>query len=251
MSDMTRLDRRAVSKLRRIAARRYARARLGDRRVPVSQEFGFDRGQPIDRHYIDAFLARFACRPGYVSGDIAGRVLEIGGREYADRFGVAGAAPAPGVVHRVDVLHESEINAEGTIFGDLASPGTLPAETFDCIICTQVLPVIWDTRTVLANLHRALRPGGVLLLTVPGITRSLVPDRDHWGDFWRFTSASAHRLGTEAFPGGLIDVEAYGNLQAATHFLHGFAAHELLPAELDLRDPAFEVIIAVRARRAR
>jgi hypothetical protein len=30
-----------------------------------------------------------------------------------------------------------------------------------------VLPVIWDTRTVLANLHRALRPGGVLLLTVP------------------------------------------------------------------------------------
>ncbi len=232
------------------ARRHYTRSRMAVRRLPASREFGFDRGVPIDRHYIATFLARYASRPGYASGLIRGHVLEVGGREYVDRFGVPGDPPAPGVVHEVDVLHESEINPAGTIFGDLASPGTLPSDTFDCIICTQVLPVIWDTRAVLANLHRALRPGGVLLLTVPGITRSLVPDRDHWGDFWRFTTASARRLTAEAFSGGEVEVEAYGNLQAATFFLHGYAAHELSLAELDLRDPDYEVLIGVRATRA-
>jgi SAM-dependent methyltransferase len=222
---------------------------MADRRLPVSREFGFDRGLPVDRHYISHFVGRFACRAGYAAGDIRGHVLEIGGREYVDRFGVSGEQPAPGVVHRVDVMHESEINPGSTIVGDLVSPGTLPPATFDCIICTQVLPVIWDIRAALSNLHESLRPGGVLLLTVPGITRSLVPDRDHWGDFWRFTSGSARRLVQEVFPCEGVEVEAYGNLQAATFFLHGHAAHELSLAELDLRDPAYEVIIGVRARK--
>lgn len=237
-------------RLRPAASRRLARARLADRRLPVSAQFGMDRGMPIDRHYIERFLSRFVCRPGYAAGSIQGRVLEIGGRAYVDKFAVLGDEPGPGIVHRVDVLHESDINPGGTLFGDLAAGDTLPPETFQCVICTQVLPVIWDTPAVLANLHRALVPGGVLLLTVPGITRSLVPDRDNWGDFWRFTSASAERLVKEAFAGGSVEVDVYGNLQAATFFLHGFAAHELSLEELDLRDPDYEVTIGVKATKA-
>jgi SAM-dependent methyltransferase len=246
---VTRMRPHLRSELVRRASRRYARARLADRRLPVSDDFGFDRGVPIDRHYIARFLSRFACAPGYAAGDIRGRVLEIGGREYVDRFGVPNERPGSGLVHQVDVLHESTINAEATIVGDLASPQTLPVDTFNCIICTQVLPVIWDTRAVLENLHASLRSGGVLLLTVPGITRSLVTERDHWGDFWRFTAESARRLALEAFEGGRVEVDVYGNLQAATFFLHGFASHELSLAELELRDPAFEVMIGVRARK--
>ena len=256
MRSVDRFRERLQARLVKVASRRFARtrvgrrvarARIGSRRLPVSDLYGFDRGLPIDRYYIEHFLARFACRPGYTSGDIHGHVLEIGGHDYVDRFGVAGERPGPGIVHLIDVLHESEINSEGTIFGDLVSPGVLPSDTFDCIICTQVLPVIWDTRSVLGNLHRSLRPGGVLLLTVPGITRSLVPERDNWGDFWRFTRASTRRLMVEAFAGGHVEVESYGNLQAATFFLQGFAAHELSLAELQLRDPNYEVTIAARA----
>src|SRR3990170_7811785 len=49
------------------------RVRFGDLRgvEPISREFGFDRGLPVDRHYIERFLSAH-------SSDIRGRVLEIG-----------------------------------------------------------------------------------------------------------------------------------------------------------------------------
>lgn len=213
--------------------------------VPVST-WGFDRGTPVDRYYIDRFLSRFAGVHGYATGAITGRVLEIGGREYADRYGTA----TPGKPLTIDVLHENEANPEATVVGDLTQPGTLPDGTFDCIICTQTLPVVWDVPAALAAMHRALAPGGVLFVTVPGITRALTPDRDHWGDWWRFTSSSMRRLVNEAFPSGRVEVESYGNLRSASMFLYGHAAEELGWEELELRDPNYEVTIAVRAFKA-
>lgn len=220
-----------------------ARVGLGYRSVPVSRAYGFDRGLPVDRHYIEDFLARFSPVSGYAGGTIAGRVLEVGGREYADRF----VTPGRGAPPQIDVLHADDANPEATIVGDLADPGVLPADTYDCILCTQTLQVIWDVPAALANLHRALTPGGTLLVTVPGITAAVIPDRDQWGDWWRFTSSSMRRLAQDAFPGGTVHVEAYGNLLAATCFLGGLATEELSPAEMELRDPAYEVIVAVRA----
>jgi SAM-dependent methyltransferase len=240
----------AAHLLRRGLGERRLRWGLGDRRRPVSTNSGFDRGVPIDRHYIESFLARFAPQDGYATGDLQGRMLEIGDRRYADRFGSFAEQPGPGVVHRVDVLHENAANTSATIVGDVTDPGTLPADAFDCIIATQVLCVIWDVPTALANLHRALKPGGVLLVTVPGITAALRPDRDHWGDWWRFTSSSLRRLLDDAFTGGHVHVEAYGNLQSATFFLHGLAAGDLSRQELDLRDPDYEVTVAGRAVKA-
>lgn len=223
-----------------------ARALLGYRTVPVSREYGFDRGLPVDRYYIEDFLRRFAGHPGYAEGALAGRVLEIGGRDYADRF----VSPQrEGEVH-VDVLHADAANPEATIVGDVTAPGVLPAGTFDCIICTQTLQVLWDVPAALQNLADALAPGGVLLATVPGISAAMTPDRDQWGDWWRFTSSSVRRLAEAAFPGGQVHVEAYGNVLTATSFLHGISVQELRPGELELRDPAYEVVIALRAVKA-
>src|SRR5690349_21130910 len=47
---------------------------------PVSRNFGFDRGLPIDRFYIEQFLAAEA-------GAIQGNVLEIEHDLYTRRFG--------------------------------------------------------------------------------------------------------------------------------------------------------------------
>jgi SAM-dependent methyltransferase len=230
---------------RRVAWWRRGHHRFGSLRrlTPVSAAYGFDRGVPIDRHYIEAFLARQVPSPGYSSGSIHGRVLEIGGREYVDTFG-------SGHVDRVDVLHANASNPEATIVGSLTDPEALPGDAFDCIICTQTLHVIYDARTVLRTLHRGLKPGGTLLLTAPGITRSCLPDRDAWGDWWRFTALSLRRLLGEVFDPARVDVESYGNVLSAAAFLYGFAADELKPAELELRDPDFEVVLAARARKA-
>lgn len=235
-----------VQMLRRRVTRRQLRWGLADRRAPVSACWGFDRGVPVDRHYIESFLARFAAQGDYAAGDLQGRVLEVGDRRYVDRFAKLAERPEPGFVHRVDVLHANAAPAGATIVGDLADAHTLPEATFDCIVATQVLCVIWEVQAALENLNRALKPGGVLLLTVPGITSALTPDRDHWGDWWRFTSSSLRRLLEDAFPGGRVHVEAYGNLQSATFFLHGLVAGDLSAQELDLRDPDYEVTIAAR-----
>src|SRR4051794_29824258 len=107
----------------RRAHRAWLRARTLSRVTPISRLYGFDRGLPIDRHYVEAFLARHRSAPGYASGAISGRVLEIGGREYVDRFGTVSHEPGPGLVHRVDVLHENPANGAATIVGSLTEPG--------------------------------------------------------------------------------------------------------------------------------
>lgn len=206
---------------------------------PISPYFGFDRGLPIDRYYIEHFLGRHADADEYVRGDIHGRVLEIGEDMYTRKFGRR--------VDRIDVLHADPANPQATIVGDLAAGESIPSDSFDCIICTQTLLLIYDVRAAIATLHRILRPGGVLLVTLPCISRICRREMDRWGDYWRFTSLSSRRLFEEAFEPANVKVEAYGNVLAAVAFLHGVASEELKRSELDLRDPDYEVLISVRA----
>lgn len=236
-----------------LARRVRRRQRLLQRRAfrspttPVSRVWGFDRGTPVDRHYIEHFLGRQAGAEVYVTGDIHGRVLEVADDTYARRFGRATSPTGVGHVERIDVLDISTRNPKATIVGDVTDPATLPEAAFDCVICTQTLMLIYDVHAVVANLHRALKPGGVLLVTVAGIAGSIRPDVDHHGDHWRFTSSSLRRLLEERFPPEAVRVEAYGNVRTATAFLYGLAAEELSTHELDLRDPDYEVIVAARA----
>jgi SAM-dependent methyltransferase len=203
---------------------------------PLSRDFGFDRGTPVDRRYIEAFMERHAA-------DVRGRVLEVGDDGYTRRFG-------GGRVDHVDVLHAAEGNPQATIVADLADAPELPDATWDCAIATQTLLLVYDVRAAVATLHRVLRPGGVALVTLPGVSRLCAGENDPWGDYWRFTSMSARRLFEEEFGVGAVEVEAFGNVLTATAQLHGIAAEELEPGELDARDPSYEVLIAVRARRA-
>ena len=249
-------------RLRLIASRPLARRRAGlsalgatplsdhRRLVPTSRLFGFDRGRPVDRYYIEHFVRRFGGAPGYAEGDLQGVVLEVGGSEYSRRFGTVGDAPAPGVIHRLDVLHVDASNPEATVVGDLLTPSTLPSERYDCIVCTQTLHVLYDMATAVGTLHGMLKPGGVLLATAPGISSRCKPDADKWGDYWRLTSGSAKRLFGDVFGTDGVRVDAYGNVASAVAFLRGLSADELTKAELDLRDLDYEVIIGVRAQKA-
>jgi hypothetical protein len=65
--------------------------------------------------------------------------------------------------------------------------------------------------------------------------------------YWSFTTHSAERLFGEVFPAAHVSVEAHGNVLAAIAFLHGLAVAEVTRAELDHRDPSYELLIAVRA----
>lgn len=214
------------------------RVRFGSlRRVkPISREWGFDRGRPVDRHYIERFLASNAA-------GIRGRVLEVAGNDYTRMFG------GDRVVHS-DVLHIAEDRPDVTIVADLARGDTIPSGTFDCVIVTQTLQCIYDVKAAIGTLHRILKPGGVVLATIPGISKVSREDMDRWGYHWSFTTCSARRLFEEYFRPEDVSVEAHGNVLSAIAFLHGLADRELEPEELEYHDPDYEVLIGVRARKS-
>jgi SAM-dependent methyltransferase len=208
---------------------------LGDlRRVtPVDPQFGGGRGQPVDRHYIEHFLAEHAA-------DVRGHVLEVGDVGYTRRFGGAR-------VTRSDVIHADASNPRATLIADLAEAHDIPSDTFDCFICTQTLTYIYAVQDAVSSIRRILRPGGVLLATVPGISQSSPYDRDRWGEYWRFTTQSLRRLLGEAFPPEHVRVQAYGNVLASTAFLQGLAVEDLRHDELDHHDQRYEMLVAGRA----
>lgn len=216
---------------------RAGKVRLGDldRLWPISRRFGFDRGQPIDRYYIESFLDAN-------SGSIRGRVLEIGDRDYTRRFGGARVVQS-------DVLNLLPGIAQTTIRADLAEGSAIPEGEFDCIIATQTLHLIYDVPAALRTLGRALRPGGILLLTVPGTISQLAEDqwREYW--HWGFTGASLGRLVRETVADSEPQITQFGNVLVCTAFLHGMAAAELSQADLEHRDELYPLLIAARARR--
>lgn len=127
---------------------------------------------------------------------------------------------------------------------DLTHADHIPSDTFDCIICTQVLFLIFDVRTAIRTLYRILKPGGVILVTVPGVAHKIT---DEEPDCWRFTSLSIRKLFEEVFAPGDIRIKAYGNVLTAISFLHGLAAQELERSELEFFDPEYEISITIRA----
>ena len=225
---------RLVRRLRRIHQPALGSVDFGDlaRVRPVSRAFGYDRGTPVDRFYIEDFLA-------HSSGDIKGCVLEVGDATYSARFGSG--------ITKQDVLHVHEHPA-ATIVADLTQPDALPEQAFDCIVITQTLQFIYDIHGATKQLYRALRPGGIVLATVPGISSR---GGGEWADSWcwSLTELSARELFGEFFPTDAIETSVRGNVYAATCFLQGLALEEVDRERLHHVDTTYPVVIAIRAQR--
>ena len=207
------------------------------RRVTPICPFYYKRGLPIDRYYIEKFLS--AC-----ASDVKGHVLEMADATYTLKYG------GERVSHS-DVMHVVEGNPAATIVADLTQADHIPSNTFDCIILTQTLQMIYDFRAALRHLHRMLKTGGVLLVTSAGLAKIVrIEGIDPWGEYWHFTSQSMRHIFQEVFGEASVSVEAYGNVLAAVAHLHGLAANELRREELDYFDPCYEMIIAIRAVKA-
>lgn len=207
---------------------------LGDlnRTLPFNNMFGYNRGGPVDRYYIENFLEKNA-------DSIKGTVLEIGDNEYTERFGGE-------KVLRSEILHINDKNSQATVIGDLSDAPQIEDNSFDCIILTQTLHLIYSYQDALKTCFRILRPGGVLLLTVPGISHI---DHGDWGKYWlwSFNGNSINRVLSEIFPAENLVVETFGNVLVATAFLYGMGLPELKKEQMDYHDPHYQVIIGALA----
>lgn len=211
-----------------IAMNRLLRhARWGNLRrlEPFGRSYGLGRGTPLDRVYIESFLAGSASR-------ITGRVLEVKDDTYARRFGHDLTA--------VDVVDIDPGNARANIVGDVMEPSTLVRERYDCVIFTQTLHLMTDPRTALDNLCRSLRPGGALLLSSPVLC---VVDDASGPDRWRLTPRALREIVETLTDCRLAKIDGHGNVLVANAFLMGLAAEELAPYEIEHHDPGYPIVV--------
>jgi hypothetical protein len=203
------------------------------RSKPVSEKFGFDRGTPLDRYYIERFLGAHAHR-------ISGRVLEVAESNYTRKFGTAAVAGT--------VLRYKGDEEEGVMIGDLTEHAGLPENVYDCFICTQTYNFIYDFQKAIAGSYRLLKPGGALLATVAALSPVSKYDADRWGDFWRFTPQSSVRMFTDVFGSAHVSVHPFGNSAVAALFMKGYSVEDL-PSMVkpDEHDPDYPIVIGICA----
>ena len=203
-----------------------------NRTTPFSKAFGYERGGPVDRYYIENFLQQNAAF-------IKGRVLEIGDNAYTLQYG-------GNRVVKSDVLHIEEGFPHATFYGDLSHVPQIPDNTFDCIVLTQTLHLIYHYREALQSCYRILKPGGRLLLTVPGISHI---DQGEWKEtwYWSFTKSAVTKMLAEIFPVEDTEITALGNVLVASAFLYGMGMHDLSTAQLDYSDTHYQVIVTAVA----
>ena len=201
---------------------------------PVSRNWGYDRGTPIDRYYIEQFLA--VC-----SSDVAGAVLEVQESDFTKRFGGSR-------VTRSEVVDIDDGNPRATMVTDLRAAAGVAGGQFDCIILTQTLHVIDDMRAVLGECYRLLKPGGVLLATLPCASRVCL-EYGADGDLWRVTTAGARALFDPIFGAPNVTAITYGSVLTNLAFQHGLGCEELTDTDFAANDPYHPLLIGVRAQK--
>ena len=219
--------------LRRLLSPRWLYL-LSRRLDPLSESVGQDRGTPVDRPYIESFLSHHRAA-------ITGRVLEIKDRDYTQRFGTNVSASA--------VLDFNKDNTAADIYDDIRSLATIPDNSYDCFIVTQVLQYVDDLTASARHIHRVLAPGGTALITVPTLGKLDGTEDNVEGSFWRMTADAATFLFAPHFHD--LEVVPWGNVRLAVAFLTGMCVQDLSHAELTHFDARYTCGVLIRATKSR
>jgi hypothetical protein len=179
------------------------------------KDFGFSRGTPIDRIYIEKFLETSR---QYIRGN----VLEFGDNHYYKKFCVDKNSTCEIFTSKLD----NREDGVKRIHGDLTQLNELPHETYDTIICTNVLNFIYDVNSAADGLYKLLKPGGTCLITLASFSTHISKyDSDRWGDYWRFSEKSAIKLFENKFT--IENRYVFGNSYSSVAQMYGYCLEEL------------------------
>lgn len=197
---------------------------------PVSKKFGLERGNAIDRYYIEKFLEENKKR-------IHGDCLEISENTYTFAYGE----------NRVDNSYILHVEGWGhnAIKGNLATGEGIEEGKYDCAIITQTMMFIFDIKSVAENIYKMLKKGGCALVTVAGLSQISRYDANHWGSFYSFHEDAMKELFEPLFGKDGVKVYAYGNVKVAAAMLCGLCREDLSEEDFMVVDSDYPVIIAV------
>lgn len=201
---------------------------------PISRRFGLERGNAVDRKLIEDFIEQN-------SEHIIGTVMEVGTDIYSQKYGTED-------VRNIIVLHVKGWG-KNAIKGNFETGEGIKDNMVDCLICTQTLQYIFDLKSAVQNIYRMIKPGGYLLLTVPGIKSLCTYDDDNWGEKWSFTEKSIRQLFEPVFGRDNCEINTYGNVKIATAYMYGICYEELKEEDFSYNDKQFPFIITAAIRK--
>jgi len=108
---------------------------------------------------------------------------------------------------------------------------------------------IFDFQGAIEGAYQMLKPGGIMLATVGGISQISRYDADRWGHYWSFYQQGIGKAFENVFGVENVEVKAFGNSLSAISFIKGIAAEELKKAELDFYDQDYPVTITILAQK--
>ncbi len=201
-----------------------------DRVTPMNDSFGYRRGTPIDRYYIQNAIKEY-------SKEIKGSVLEVGGNDYTMLYSNTSLKDS-------HILNYTHMDGNNVIVGDLTKHDSLKEQKFDTFICTQTLNFIYDFESAISTSYELLNNGGYFIGTVASVSNISKYDNDRWGDYWRFTEKGIKKaLDNSQFQ--VIDLSGFGNVLAAKSMFDGCVIEDFKNLQLlDHVDPAYPVIIS-------
>ncbi len=188
--------------------------------APICNSFGFTRGTPIDRYYLDRFI-------GEIRFQVTGKVLEVGGvvqnRELYQFDRVT-------EYQTLDIAARSGV----TLVGDVHDAAIIEPESLDAVVLFNVLEHCHNPWMVVQNIYHWLKMEGKCFCMVPNAQRL----HNFPQDYWRPLPDGIRQL-FQNFSQQNLSV--YGNpLTVVASFL-GIAAEELSPQELDDFHPDYPV----------
>jgi hypothetical protein len=196
------------------------------------KQFGY---LPVDRFYINEFLRECVLNESFSS---KGRSLEFGEVRYSRFF--------PG--EKFKWIYSSNfviINHE--ICGDILSKNSIEIK-FDLIVSTQVITFVENPKLYLHNLCELLSPGGLIVLTSPGIgVFTSKYDAERWGDFGRYSLRSLNSFIPEGFY--VSDQRLYGNFDVLRKLNNNISVPFIKKEKLLNHVPNEEVLIGLIIRR--
>lgn len=196
--------------------------------MPLNRTFGWERGKPVDRYYIERFL----------EGNrelIGGDVLEIAENTYTMQFGGER-------VKNSYILH-IEGWGENAIKGNLETGEGIEIEKFDTVIITQTLMFTYGIEQVAQNIYKMLKQGGRAFITVAGISQISRYVADEWGSYFAFHEDAMRKLFVPLFGEENVDVQTHGNMKTAIALLYGLSYEDLKPEDFEIVDNDYPVII--------
>jgi SAM-dependent methyltransferase len=194
---------------------------------PLCQFFGFTRGTPVDRYYLNRFIES-------IRQDVYGLTLEIGGEKQNREL--------YGFKHAIEYRVLDLPGLSDDISGNVSNPRILAENTFDSIVMFNVLEHCEQPQLVADNIHRWLKPGGTAYVLVPA-AQKIHPAP---GDYWRPLPQGLQSL-FKSF--NKRETRTYGNITSVIANFHGIAAEELTREELDFNHPDYPVVSCIIAEK--